>query len=321
MNWESELDGIRERRTRGTAHGGDAAVDKQHERGKLTVRERIDALLDPESFREYGRMAGGVTLDDNGGIADMTPANYVVGYGRINGRAVAIGGEDFTVKGGSPNAAGLRKSVYAEHLAVTQKIPLVRLLEGGGGSVGSGDEDPRKPRTVGSPVYEAPRFAIMAEAMGKIPVVSAALGPVAGFPAGRLVASHFAVMVREISQVMVGGPALVQRALGRAHQLDQIASVLTQIAFADPRARFAGDLGRVAVGNEPQVHVVDETKQARRSLQHDVNRRAVVRVADQRPAGVLRASGAVRLADRPRQEGDRTGTSMNATARNGRVVG
>ena len=90
-------------------------------------------------------------------------------------------------------------------------MPLVRLLEGGGGSVkGSG----RKGATVGEPVFAEPRFRIIADAMGMVPIASAALGAVAGFPAGRLVASHFAVMVKDTSQVMVGGPALVERALG-----------------------------------------------------------------------------------------------------------
>jgi acetyl-CoA carboxylase carboxyltransferase component len=63
-------------------------------------------------------------------------------------------------------------------------------------------------------VYAEPRFKIIAQAMNEVPVVSGAMGPVAGFPAGRLVASHFSVMVKETSQVMVGGPALVKRALG-----------------------------------------------------------------------------------------------------------
>ena len=122
-----------------------------------------------------------------------------------------VGGEDFTLKGGSPNAAGLRKSVYAEHLACRYRLPLVRLLEGGGGSVkGSG----RKGGTVGEPVYAQPRFRIIADAMGEVPIASAALGAVAGFPAGRLVASHFAVMTRHTAQVLIGGPALVERALG-----------------------------------------------------------------------------------------------------------
>lgn len=215
MSWREEIDDIARRRALGAAQGGPDGVRKQHERGKLTVRERIETLLDPGSFREHGRAAGGATLDDDGRLEAFTPANYVVGFGRIATRRVVVGGEDFTLKGGSPNAAGLRKSVYAEHLALQARVPLVRLLEGGGGSVAAGDEDPRRPRTVGEPVYAEPRFAVIAEAMGVVPVASAALGPVAGFPAGRLVASHFSVMVRETSQVMIGGPALVKRALGR----------------------------------------------------------------------------------------------------------
>jgi len=215
MSWQEHVDKITQRRELARGQGGPEGIAKQHERGKLTVRERIDSLLDENSFREHGRMAGGAVLGDDGEIETFTPANYVVGFGNIAGRRVAVGGEDFTLKGGSPNAAGLRKSVYAEHLAIKYRTPLIRLLEGGGGSVGAGDNDPRKPTTVGAPLYDPPRFRVIAEAMGKVPVVSAALGPVAGFPAGRLVASHFSVMTKSTSQVMIGGPALVKRALGR----------------------------------------------------------------------------------------------------------
>jgi len=213
--WAEAIESLRQRRALALEQGGAEGVARQHARGRLSVRERIDALVDDGSFHEHGRIAGGATLDDDGGLESFTPANYVVGIGRIAGRRVVVGGEDFTLKGGSPNAAGLRKSVYAEHLALTYRMPLVRLLEGGGGSVGSGDEDPNKPRTVGEPVWAEPRFAVIAEALGVVPVVSAALGPVAGFPAGRLVASHFSVMTRDTAQVMIGGPALVKRALGR----------------------------------------------------------------------------------------------------------
>ncbi|MGE0485280.1 MAG: acyl-CoA carboxylase subunit beta [Gammaproteobacteria bacterium] len=220
--WAEALDGLNARRAAALAQGGPEGVERQHARGRLTVRERIAALVDDGSFREHGRIAGGAVLDDDGALESFTPANYVVGIGRIQGRRVVVGGEDFTLKGGSPNAAGLRKSVYAEHLAVNWRLPLVRLLEGGGGSVGGDDQDPRKPRTVGEPVYADPRFAIIAAAMGEVPIASAALGPVAGFPAGRLVASHFSVMVRDTAQVMIGGPALVKRALGRDLSKEQL---------------------------------------------------------------------------------------------------
>ncbi len=211
MSWQEEVDEIRLRRRHARAQGGPEGISRQHDKGRLTIRERIDRTLDADSFRELGRATATPEADDDGNTV-YTPANYVLGFGRIEGRRVVIGGEDFTLKGGSPNAAGLRKSVYAEHLAVRNRLPLVRLLEGGGGSVRGG-----APRggTVGEPVHAEPRFRIIAEALGQIPVVSAGLGAVAGFPAGRLVASHFSVMVREGTQVMAGGPALVERALGR----------------------------------------------------------------------------------------------------------
>ncbi|MGI9335908.1 MAG: acyl-CoA carboxylase subunit beta, partial [Gammaproteobacteria bacterium] len=215
MSWRREVEEIRRRRLLARAHGGEQAIERQHSLGKLTVRERIDALMDEGSFQEFGKMAGAAYLNAQGELGEFVPANYVLGLGQIDGRRVAVGGEDFTLKGGSPNAAGLRKSIYAEHLAVRHRVPLIRLLEGGGGSVAGGDKDPSRPQTVGSPVHEAPRFQIMAQAMSEVPVASAALGPVAGFPAGRLVASHFSVMTKNTSQIMIGGPALVERALGR----------------------------------------------------------------------------------------------------------
>lgn len=213
MSWESEVEEIRRRREAARAQGGAEGIARQHAQGKLTVRERIDALLDRDSFDEVGKTTAVREFDHAGSVTGYTPANYVLGFGRIGTRPVVVGGEDFTLRGGSPNAAGLRKSIYAEQLAVTHRQPLVRLLEGGGGSVGAA---PAQGATVGAPVYSEPRFAIMGRALAEVPVASAALGPVAGFPAGRLVASHFSVMVQGTSQVMIGGPALVERALGRS---------------------------------------------------------------------------------------------------------
>jgi len=222
MSWEAEVSEISKRRGLAKAQGGAESIDRQHNQGKLTIRERIDSFLDADSFREHGKMAGGAHLDEFGAVESFAPANYVLGLGTVNGKRVAVGGEDFTLKGGSPNAAGLRKSVYAEHLALQYRVPLVRMLEGGGGSVESGEQDPRKPRTVGDPVYEPPRFQIIADAYAAVPIASAALGPVAGFPAGRMVASHFSVMTRESSQVMIAGPALVERALAKSMTKDEL---------------------------------------------------------------------------------------------------
>ena len=214
MSWEKEVEGIEERRRLAQEMGGAESVARQHAQGRLTVRERIAGLLDADSFREQGPIAGSSETDEDGALRGFTPANYVVGFGKIDGRGCVVGGEDFTLKGGSPSAAGFRKSVWAEELACRYRLPLVRFLEGGGGSVPRGKD---KAETAGNTesVNAPPRFLSIMQAMSAVPVASAALGPVAGLPAARLVASHFSIMTRTSSQVMIGGPALVERAFGR----------------------------------------------------------------------------------------------------------
>ena len=219
MSWENEVKELERRRHLAKQQGGKEGIAKQHAKGRLTIRERIDTLLDPNSFREHGQATASPVYDDHDEILEYAPANYIVGFGKIDQRRNVVGGEDFTLKGGSPNAAGLRKSVYAEHLAVQYKVPLIRMLEGGGGSVkGSA----KKGGTVGEPVFTEPRFKIIADAMSEVPVVSGAMGAVAGFPAGRLVASHFSVMTKHTAQVLIGGPALVERALGVSLTKDEL---------------------------------------------------------------------------------------------------
>ncbi len=210
MSWEKEADDIKQRRKLAKAQGGPDGIARQHEKGRLTIRERVAALTEDGVFDEAGEAAGKAEYDDDGNLVAVSPPNYVLGFGKVNGRRTVIGGEDFTLKGGSPNASGLRKSVYAEDMAIKYRVPLVRFLEGGGGSVagskGTGLSFP--------PVYERARFRSLADVMGVVPVAAAACGPVAGFPAARLAGSHFSVMTKDISQVLVAGPAVVERALG-----------------------------------------------------------------------------------------------------------
>ena len=214
MSWKAEVDEIEERRAAARAMGGPDAVERQHERGRLTIRERLDALVDANSLEEQGPIAGEAERDEDGRVTAFYPANYLLGLATINGRPIVVGGEDFTQRGGSPSPSGLRRSVYAETLAIDLRVPLVRFLEGGGGSVaGAGGKDGR-PRMAGNPVYEVSRFLSIAQIMKIVPVTSAAVGAVAGFPAARLAASHFSVMTRDTAQVLIGGPALVERALG-----------------------------------------------------------------------------------------------------------
>ncbi len=209
MTWQDETDKILQRRDLALEQGGPEAVARQHGKNRLTIRERIDALLDPGSFEEVGMLAGHATTAETGAIVDYAPANFVLGFGRIDGRRIVVGGEGFTMKGGSPSPAGLRKSVYTEELAIKHRVPLVRLHEGAGGSVGGSKE-----RTLSAPVYEPPRFKSVAEALASVPVATAALGAVAGMPAARLVSAHFSVMARDTAQILIAGPVVVERAMG-----------------------------------------------------------------------------------------------------------
>jgi acetyl-CoA carboxylase carboxyltransferase component len=211
MSWEKEAEEIKLRRNLAKQQGGTEGVKRQHDKGRLTIRERIDHLADEGSLRELGEGAGVPEFNEDGSLKDFQPANYVLGFAKIKGRRVIIGGEDFTLKGGSPNPAGLRKSVYAEDVAIDYKVPLIRLHEGGGGSVaGSGGGKPARP--TGDPVFSRNRFLSIAQVMGTVPVATAALGPVAGMPAARLVGAHFSVMAKN-AQILIAGPHVVKRAM------------------------------------------------------------------------------------------------------------
>jgi acetyl-CoA carboxylase carboxyltransferase component len=220
MSWRKEVEGIEARRLAALELGGRTAVERQHGLGRFTVRERIQSLVDADSIREIGPIAGHSELDEQGNLVSFTAANYVLALARVDGRPVAVGGEDFTQRGGSPTPAGLRKSVYAEQLAIDYRVPLVRFLEGGGGSVAGTSGAGRVP--VGDPVFATHRFKSIAEVMATSPVVSAAVGAVAGFPAARVAASHFSMMTRHTSQVLIAGPAVVERALGEKKTKEEL---------------------------------------------------------------------------------------------------
>lgn len=214
MTWQKEVDGIAQRKRLAQELGGQESVARQHAQGRLTIRERIAGVIDDGSFREQGPMAGHSETNEQGELRSFTPGNYILGFAKIEGRPCVVGGEDFTLRGGSPTPAGLRKSVYAEEVAYQYRVPLIRFLEGGGGSVPRGGGKSSGGDS-GAPVNATPRFMSVMQVMSTVPVVSAAVGPVAGLPAARLVASHFSIMTQHTAQVMIGGPALVERAFGR----------------------------------------------------------------------------------------------------------
>src|SRR4051812_27753611 len=114
MSWEPELEDLRRREELARRLGGAERVERQHASGRLTVRERVERLFDAGSFHETGAIAGKGVYDDSGELVDFTPANVVVGQGRIDGRRAVVQGDDFTVRGGGAGAALWGKGIYAE---------------------------------------------------------------------------------------------------------------------------------------------------------------------------------------------------------------
>ncbi len=114
---EPELAELRARVALAHAMGGAERVARQRAGGRLTVRERIERLLDPESFHEIGAISGRGTYNEDGTLAAFQPANLVFGRGLVDGRMVVIAGDDFTVRGGSADASIKGKLRMSEQMA------------------------------------------------------------------------------------------------------------------------------------------------------------------------------------------------------------
>ena len=101
MSWTPELEELALRKKLSLTMGGEDKVKRQHDNGKLTVRERIDQLVDPQTFREVGGLAGSGSYDSEGKLVSVTPSNVIIGRAQINQRPVVLVGDDFTVRGGA----------------------------------------------------------------------------------------------------------------------------------------------------------------------------------------------------------------------------
>lgn len=207
MNWKDSLIELSKRKSLAKKQGGKEKVLKQHNAGRLTVRERIELLVDKGSFEEIGILAGSSKYDENGNLREFRPANSVIGYGEINTKPIVVYGDDFTVRGGAADAAIWEKMICSEKFANEYCLPLIRLIEGtgGGGSIKSLEDSGY------SYVPFNPGWDIVVNNLSKIPVISIAMGPVAGLGAARLVSSHYSIMIKEQSQIFVAGPPLVKR--------------------------------------------------------------------------------------------------------------
>lgn len=205
MSWKPEIEELATRSALADQMGGADKVARQHEFGKLTIRERLTRMTDDNAFHEIGKLAGVGSYDDDGNLTTFMPSNFVFGTADIDGRPVMISGDDFTVRGGSADASIPGKRMQAEGLALELRLPHIRLVDGmgGGGSV-------KTIETSGRTYIPGVRgWETIVGHLGVAPSVSLALGSVAGIGAARVTTSHYSVIVKNTAQMMIAGPALV----------------------------------------------------------------------------------------------------------------
>lgn len=181
--------------------GGQAKIDAQHAKGKLTARERIDLLLDPESFEEMDMLVShrcsNFGMEDKGAPGD----GVVVGHGTINGRLVFVYSQDFTVLGGSLSETNARKICKVLDAAMKMGVPVIGLNDSGGARIQEG---------VDSLSGYGEIFQRNVDASGVIPQISVIMGPCAGGAVYSPALMDFTFMVRNTSYMYVTGPDVVK---------------------------------------------------------------------------------------------------------------
>src|SRR5262249_51972286 len=182
----------------------------QRDQGRLTVRERIDKMVDANSFHEIGAVSGIGEYNEQGELKHLTPANCVFGRAKVDGRTVVVVGDDFTVRGGSADASISAKPLMAGEMAHDFRLPIIRIIEGscGGGAVKTIETKgaANLPGGIGGNRW----YRYTTENLAHVPVVALGLGSVAGLGAARLAASHYSIMTRN-SAMFVAGPPVVKR--------------------------------------------------------------------------------------------------------------
>ena len=208
-----------ERRVQEATHAGsERAVEKQHAAGKMTARERIEALLDPGSFTEFDEFAR--HRSTNFGMDAKRPFGdgVVTGYGTVDGRPVAIFSQDVTVFGGSLGEVYGEKIVKVQDFAIKNGCPVVGINEGGGARIQEG--------VVSLGLY-GEIFQRNVHASGVIPQISLVMGPAAGGHVYSPALTDFIVMVDKTSQMFITGPDVVKTVTGEDVTLEELGGART----------------------------------------------------------------------------------------------
>ena len=212
-NRQDPIDELKALTSRAQAVGGEASKERQHKQGKLTARERIDLLLDPESFSEINLFVE-TRATDFGMDARRVPGDGVVtGSGRVNGQLVFVASQDFGSLGGSLGEMHAEKIVKVQELAMKAGAPIVTILDSGGARIQEG--------VLALHGY-ARIFQRNTHASGVIPQISVILGPCAGGAVYSPAITDFVFMVDGLSKMFITGPEVIKAVTGEDVSVEEL---------------------------------------------------------------------------------------------------
>jgi propionyl-CoA carboxylase beta chain len=221
------LEELERRRAEARIGGGQARIDAQHKRGKLTARERIDLLMDEGSFEEFDMYVEHRCADFGMEKTKIPGDGVVTGWGTINGRIVYVFAKDFTVFGGSLSEAHARKITKIQDMALQNRAPIIGLFDAGGARIQEG---------VAALGGYGEVFLRNVLASGVIPQISVIMGPCAGGDVYSPAMTDFIFMVKDTSYMFVTGPDVVKTVTNETVTAEELGGArvhTTRSAIAD----------------------------------------------------------------------------------------
>ena len=238
---QDKIDDLRARRARHIAGGGEARIAKQHADGKLTARERLALLVDSETFQESNLFMGHHCSNFGMAGKEFPSEGVVTGFGLVEGRAVHVASQDFTVSGGSVGSATARKIWHIMDQALKTGSPFVFINDGAGARIQEGVE---ALSGYGGIFY---RNVLLS---GVVPQISIVAGPCAGGAAYSPALTDFIIQVRNEGQMYVTGPKVIKEVTGEEITAEDLGGVSCH-------ATYSGVVHFVA---EDDAHAVEMTK-------------------------------------------------------------
>lgn len=212
--WEPKYrEGLAAKRAQAAAGGGEKRVENQHQKGKLTARERLDYLFDTGSFTEINSFIEPPETGLSAGKKSVPGDGVVIGYGRINGRPVFASAQDFTVIGGTLGEYHSKKICHIMDMALTMKAPYISINDSGGARIEEG---------ICSLDGYSGIFFRNTRASGIIPQISVVLGPCAGGACYSPAITDFILMTRKTANMFITGPAVVRAVIGEEVSTEEL---------------------------------------------------------------------------------------------------